>query len=207
MTSAMSRLILVRHGETVGNSSIRYYGRTDIELSESGRAQMRATRQILATDLNLSRFTQVFASPLRRAIEGARIIAGDGIGLIEIEEFREIDFGDFEGLTAGEIEWRYPAEYSRWMRDRLSADYAYPSGESRAAFLARVRRGIDRMLSLRREGTSLIVAHRGVIRAITHTLSGAEPVIELGSIQILAANADRWTNELLDFTAHLDGLG
>jgi len=203
--AALSRLILVRHGETVGNSSIRYYGRTDIALSESGRAQMRATKQMLATNLKLSSFTQVFVSPLGRAVEGARIIAGATVGLIEIEEFREIDFGDFEGLTAEEIEVRYPTEYARWIRDRLAPDYTYPGGESRSAFLARVGRGIDRMLSLRRQGTSLVVAHRGVIRVITQTLTGAAPEIELGSIQILAAVADRWTDEFLDFTAHLGG--
>jgi len=203
MKAEMPRLILVRHGETVGNSSIRYYGRTDIALSDSGRAQMQATRSILANDMKLSSFTQVFVSPLCRAVEGARIIAGDSVGLIEIEEFREIDFGAFEGLTADEIEERYPTEYARWMRDRLTTEYTYPGGESRGAFLARVRSGVDRMLSLRRDGSTLLVAHRGVIRAITQTLAGAEPVIELGSIQILTAHSNRWTIELLDFTAHL----
>src|SRR5947209_18699476 len=101
--TAASRLVLVRHGETVGNSSIRYYGRTDIELAELGRAQMRAAARALSEQFRCAQFGQVFASPLCRAHESARIIAGDAAEVIAIEEFREVDFGNFEGLTAGEI--------------------------------------------------------------------------------------------------------
>ena len=218
--TAPSRLVLVRHGETVGNSSIRYYGRTDIELSELGRDQMRAAARALRTELGFPQFAQIFASPLCRATEGARIIAGDAAPIVAIEEFREVDFGDFEGLTAGEIEDRFPREFALWNRDRLAPDYAYPGGESRANFAARVRNGIERMMALRRPGITLIVAHRGVIRTITQTLTDAEPTVELGSIQVLAANDARerpaacrsevrearyyeWTVERRDFTAHL----
>ena len=70
------RLVLVRHGETTGKSSIRYFGRTDVELSELGRAQMRAAASWLAARTGVTSFAPVFASPLKRASEGARIIAG-----------------------------------------------------------------------------------------------------------------------------------
>jgi broad specificity phosphatase PhoE len=60
------------------------------------------------------------------------------------------------------------------------------------------------MLAQRQAGVTLVVAHRGVIRAITRILTGAEPVIELGSIQVLACGSgDRWVPERLDFMAHL----
>jgi broad specificity phosphatase PhoE len=202
-------LVLVRHGETVGNSRIRYYGRTDLALSDAGRAQMRAAAHALATQFGITVFDRIFSSPLRRAREGARIIAGPAAVIAEIEDFREVDFGDFEGLTAGEIEARFPTEFARWNRDRLAPDYAYPRGESRAAFTARVERGVARILEqLGPEPTlvraALVVVHRGVIRAITCRLTDAEPVIELGSIQTLARDgAGRWRVEQLDFTAHL----
>jgi broad specificity phosphatase PhoE len=202
-----SRLVLVRHGETVGNSSMRYYGSTDIALAELGRSQMRAAALALRAELGCPRLTQVFASPLRRALESARIIAGDSANLIVIEEFREVDFGHFEGMTADEIAARFPAEFARWNRDRLAPDYAYPGGESRAGFGARVGRGVERMLAQRQAGVTLLVAHRGVIRAIVRILTGAEPVIELASIQLLACNGGKqWAVERLDFTAHLTTL-
>ena len=141
------RLILVRHGETVGNSSIRYFGRTDVALSAEGRSQLRACARWLRNRFGSIRFAPVFSSPLRRASEGARIIAADSAAPTEIADFAEVDFGLFEGLTAEEIRARHPAEFLLWDRDRLAPDYTYPKGESRAAFAARVGRGTDRMLA------------------------------------------------------------
>lgn len=143
----MRTLVIVRHGETVGNSSIRYFGRTDLELSELGREQMRAVRRWLQNHFGAPRFAPVMASPLRRAKEGAAIIAGADSPIVEIEEFVEVDFGRFEGLTAGEIETLFPAEFERWNRDRLNPSFSYPGGESRRDFTDRVTRGIDRLQS------------------------------------------------------------
>ena len=210
------RLIMVRHGETEGQSSIRYYGRTDLALSELGRAQMIAARDALQTRHGAPRFTKVFSSPLRRALEGARLIAGAGAPIVTIDEFVEVDFGLFEGLTADEIRTRHPGEFERWNRDRLAPDYAYPGGESRVAFTARVGRGAARMVELwdrecgARGGYALLVAHRGVIRAITRQLAGAEPAIDLGSINILSRGDSRpremWRAEILDAVDHLAAL-
>jgi broad specificity phosphatase PhoE len=172
--------------------------------------------EALARRHGAARFGMVFASPLSRASEGARLIAGAQAQIVTIDEFVEVDFGIFEGLTSEEIRIRYPAEFARWNSDRLSPDYAYPGGESRAAFAARVGRGVDRMLEVwerAHEGnegaadrSALLVAHRGVIRAVTQRLAGAEPSgIELGSIHILRHERG-WRAELLDAGEHLAGL-
>jgi broad specificity phosphatase PhoE len=219
MTGPM-RLVLVRHGETVGHSSIRYYGRTDVALSDLGRRQMRAAREWLTARDGARGFAPVFTSPLVRAAEGARIIAGKDAAAVALEEFVEVDFGLFEGLTAEEIAERYPEEFARWNSDRLAADFVYPEGESRAAFVARVARGIARMLALWHEArgagnpglNGLLVAHRGVIRAAVRQLTGVfEPHIDLGSIHILEqepGDADlrvaRWRPVALDLTGHLN---
>jgi len=211
--TGLSRLVLVRHGETVGNSSIRYYGRTDVALSELGRAQIRAARDAIIERLHLTKFTNVFTSPLHRAREGARIIVGPEVRPIEVPEFVEVDFGRFEGLTADEIRTRFPDDYAGWNRDRLAVDYTYPGGENRRAFQTRVARGIDRIAPMladaaSSEVTSLIVAHRGVIRVITEHLADVRPEIELGSIHVLIrAGEEAWRAACLDFTAHLEALG
>ncbi len=200
-------LILVRHGETEGESSIRYHGRSDVALSDLGRRQMRSVRDALDSAIAQSGNTQVFTTPLRRAHESAQIVAGHE-RVVAIEEFREVDFGVFEGLTADEIRERHPAEFERWMRERMSPGYAYPGGESRAAFSERVARGVERMLQLWAPGRSaapqagLLVAHRGVIRTVARLLAEAEPTVELGSIQILELR-ERWLVQALDVTAHL----
>ncbi|MGH8012676.1 MAG: histidine phosphatase family protein [Candidatus Binataceae bacterium] len=216
----IEQLVLVRHGETVGNSSVRYHGRTDVVLSELGSAQIRAAAQWLEA-AGLRHFAPVFTSPLKRAIESARIIAGERTALIEIDDFAEVDFGIFEGLTAEEIQLCHPAEFALWNRDRLAADYAYPGGESRRAFTARVERGVTTMLASLDEASApagprrctdvrdlrvavLVVAHRGVIRTIMRRLAGVEPHIELASIQILqrSQGLPHWS-ATLDLTAHL----
>jgi len=216
------RLVLVRHGETVGHSSIRYYGRTDVALSGLGRRQMHAAREWLATRGGVQSFAPVFTSPLVRATEAARIIAGRDAAAAAIEELAEVDFGLFEGLTAEEIAGRYPEEFRRWNANRLAPDLVYPEGESRVAFAARVERGTARMLALWHDASvegrvgsnALLVAHRGVIRAIVRQLTGVfEPHIDLGSIHILEAEpggADlrtvRWHPVALDLTEHLQKL-
>ncbi len=202
--SHAARFFLVRHGETEGESSIRYHGVTDVPLSEPGREQMRrAARSIVARRGGLD-FGKVFSSPLVRASEGAQIITReitrDPASIDTIEEFAEVHFGLFEGLTAEEIRERYPDHFSVWNADRLAADYMYPEGESRANFAARVERGLERVLAIWTPGAdndALLVAHRGVIRAIVRKLSNQQPVVELGSIQILEFDGE-WRVMALD---------
>lgn len=196
------RLLLVRHGDTVGESSIRYYGRTDVALSELGRAQMRAARELLRSRLNPFHFDAVFGSGLSRALEGARIIAGPGAAITAIDDLNEVDFGAFEGLTDDEIKARYPVEYARWNRNRIDPALTYPGGENRGAFTRRVERGATLMLEQVKDGaTALLVAHRGVIRAVMRFLCGIAPVIELGSIQIIEEDAGAWRPVALDLLA------
>ena len=200
------KLILVRHGETEGESSIRYHGRTDVPLSDLGRTQMRAVR----TELRCPHWQWVFTSPLVRATEGARLIAGESAQLSVLEDFVEVHFGLFEGLTAEEIRERYPEHYAHWSTDRLAPGYAYPEGEGRRDFAARVIRGIGKMLSLWKPeshlaSTTLLVAHRGVIRTVVHHLTGNQPSVELGSIQIIELEGG-WRATMLDHIGHLKDL-
>jgi broad specificity phosphatase PhoE len=200
-----SRLILVRHGETEGESSIRYHGRTDVALSELGRAQMRLAGRAIESRRRAKNFAHVFSSPLVRASEGARIVAGESVPLVTLEEFAEVHFGLFEGLTADEIRERYPDDFAQWNADRLAPDYTYPAGESRAAFADRVERGLERMLAIwtPRDQDALLVAHRGVIRAVVRKLTLEQPIVELGSIHILRFDGS-WHVEMLDLIDHLN---
>lgn len=160
----LSRLILVRHGETAGQSSIRYYGATDVPLSKLGREQAgRARRAIPGTT-----FESVWASSLSRAWASAQIIASPHPIRIE-SDFREIDFGRWEGLTREEIEVVDPVLHAEWQSGR--AGFEFPEGETRAEFRSRVAAGLAR-LRASEVRSALVVAHKGVVRALLELVSG-----------------------------------
>ncbi len=74
MRGTRSELILVRHGETVGDSALRLYGSTDVELSDLGRSQMRRVKAVLA-GLVVDR---MWVSPLSRSAESGEIVRSSG---------------------------------------------------------------------------------------------------------------------------------
>ena len=187
--SQLRRLVLIRHGETVGDSSVRFHGSNDVELSSEGRALMREVARGLRGEV----FDLVIASPLRRSWEAASIIAGGGPVRLE-PDFREIDFGRWEGMTKQEIEASEPLLYEEWQEKAMGFDF--PGGEPRAAFRARVLRGLER---LERSGatSALVVVHKGTIRTIAERLLGvplAEGEPPLGGVVALLRDSDGcWT--------------
>ena len=162
--SKLRRLVLMRHGETTGQSSIRFHGSTDVALSDEGRAQMRTAARGLAQEC----FDLVVASALRRSWQAAAIVAAGAPVRLE-HGFNEIDFGRWEGLTKEEIEVSDPVPYADWQA-KLE-DFEFPGGETRADFRTRVEQGLER---LRASGATsvLVVVHKGTVRSIAESLLG-----------------------------------
>jgi broad specificity phosphatase PhoE len=185
--SSLRRIVMIRHGETEGQSSVRFHGSADVELNDEGRAQLRAAARKMKTEV----FDLVAASPLRRSWEGAAIVSG-GAPVRLYPEFREVDFGHWEGMTAEEIEASNPTLYRDWQAG--AAGFEYPGGELREAFRSRVARGLDALLESGATSV-LLVCHKGVIRAIGERLLD-EPLSEgpeLGGIVSVSRGSDgRW---------------
>lgn len=186
--SKLRRLLLLRHGESSGGSGTRLIGRGDPELSSLGREQMRAAGRELAGEV----IDQVVASPLRRSWQSATaLVPGTPIRLEP--DFREIDFGRWEGLTPEEIRERDPVAYEEWQSG--GEGFAFPGGESRADFRTRVRRGLERLLAAPGR-SALLVVHKGVIRVLVEELTGEKLEAEqpkLGELVRLTRQPDdRW---------------
>ena len=163
------RILLVRHGETEGESSIRFHGRNDVALSDVGRVQMRRLTALLAG----ARIHALVTSPLSRARESAELLLERLDPFPEFvaaeDAFQEIWFGRLEGLTEAEIAAAEPQWYAAWCEHRAEA---YPDGESFDAFALRVARAFDSLVATHPDGDLLIVAHKGVVkRILMHTLS------------------------------------
>ncbi len=187
--SQLQHLVLLRHGETTGESSVRFFGARNVWLSEEGHQQARAARQRLAD----RSFDFVVASTLQRAWKFASIVAPGSPIRLE-PDFREIDFGRWEGLTAGEISARDSALYAEWQERR--ADFDFPEGECRADFCARVRVGLARMIAQQRGRRALVVSHKGVVRTIYEQLVGEALEFELPElgcgVEIESTPAGHW---------------
>ena len=149
-------LVLVRHGETNWNRERRFQGHADTPLNEAGREQARRLAEILRNE----RLTAVYTSPLRRATETASIVAHPlGLEPVELEALREIDVGDWEGLTVDEVRTRFPE------RVDVAWHSGWPGGETHAELGARVVPALVELDRLHPGERVLGVTHAGPIRA------------------------------------------
>lgn len=163
------RIHLVRHGETSGESSIRFHGRNDVPLSDLGRAQVGKLRPLVAE----GDYAAVVHSPLSRAAESAAILCAGmrtAPPVVEAEPaLREIWFGAIEGMTREEIEVERPGWLAQWDRDEIDG---FPEGDSIAEFWSRVGAGARSVVERHPAGDLLIVAHKGSIKASIAALAG-----------------------------------
>jgi len=151
----MTRLILIRHGETDWNVEGRYQGQADPPLNEHGREQA----QKLAADLRDAGLDILYSSPLRRARETAQALEGClGLSVRFDGRLMEVSQGDWEGRRRGRIEQLYPELLRRWEVDPWSA--SPPGGETLLEVQARVNAALDEILA-RHPGRCVgVVTHR-----------------------------------------------
>lgn len=145
------QIVLVRHAETEWSRNGRHTGRTDIPLTEGGRAKAAE----LAVRLRKWRFELVLVSPLARARETCEL-CGLSAHAQERAELMEWHYGDYEGLTTPQIRAVRP-DWSLW-RDGC------PGGETAAQVGARVDRVIAQLATV--EGAVAVFSHGHLLRVL-----------------------------------------
>lgn len=109
----MIRLYLIRHGETEWNKAKRFQGWTDIELSEEGIRQA----ELLGERFKKIDIDEIYSSPLKRAVSTAKAVAkATNLDIKTNENFKEINFGEWEGLTAKEISAKFGNDFDEFIR-------------------------------------------------------------------------------------------
>lgn len=146
-----SEILLIRHAETEWSKGGRHTGRTDIPLTDAGRAHAATLPQRLAGET----FAAVFVSPLGRARETAQL-AGLGEQAQVRDDLAEYDYGDYEGITTDAIREHRPGWYL-W-RDGV------PNGETPDDVGARADRVLAEAAAV--DGEVALVAHGHVLRVI-----------------------------------------
>jgi ribonuclease H / adenosylcobalamin/alpha-ribazole phosphatase len=183
----MTRIVLVRHGATAWTGR-RYCGRSDPELSSAGLEQAR-TAAIEVAGL-VAPGTSVVASPSRRALDTARLVADRIGGPIAIDDrLSEVDFGAAEGLSFESVSRRWPAIAERLLAADVDIDW--PDGESATAFRTRLSGVAETLAST--SGDLVVVSHAGPIAALAALLANGlqPPVLDLapGTIVVVPRRA------------------
>jgi probable phosphoglycerate mutase len=162
--------VLLRHGRTEWNATGRFQGQQDSPLDGIGRAQAEAAAVALAP----MRPDALVSSDLSRARDTAAAVSQEADVAVEIDpRLREINLGNWEGLTRGEARRRYPEEYARW---QAGEDARRGTGETYAEAGARAAEFVvERLDSLGRGALLVAVTHGGTARAAIGTMLDMDP--------------------------------
>ncbi|MBC3177877.1 bifunctional RNase H/acid phosphatase [Corynebacterium lujinxingii] len=180
--SPRTRFILLRHGQTHHSAERRFSGTSNPDLTDTGREQAKRAASALQ---GFGRIDTIVASPQARAQQTAEYAAEAlGLSIATDDGLRELDFGDFEGLTRDEVIAKDAEAFATW---QSSPNNAPPSGESLTAFHRRVTRARLKLQERYEGQTVLLVTHMTPVKSIVR--------------QALGANADLFKHVFLDLAS------
>ena len=162
------RLLLARHAQTAWSREDRFCGRTEVPLSVVGEAQAER----LAARLRDSGAVALYTSPAARALATAAIV-GQATRLTPraLPDFREVDFGRWEGLSRAEVRVRDADVYQAWLADPTQSPP--PDGEPVAAASRRVLDAVGHLAREHARSTVVVIGHRTLTRILLCALLGA----------------------------------
>ncbi len=158
----MTTLYLIRHGQSKANEKDAFAGFWDVELTEKGKEQARKTANFLKSikpDL-------IYSSDLKRAYATAEFTAKNyGIKIVTDVELREMDAGEWDGMTLKDIEEKYEREYCLW-RDDIGRSFC-PGGETTKQLQDRVVKRLYEIAKTHKDKTIFIFSHATPVRAFS----------------------------------------
>jgi broad specificity phosphatase PhoE len=173
----MNRIYFIRHGEGQDNIARKFTSTwMDHSLTERGRQQALQTGEYLSG----MHIDGIFCSPMKRAHETAQIIAGQlQMELTVLDEFRELNVGDLEGMDFTDENWViYHDVTNQWYAGNTQA--SFPNGEDYSAIWDRTKRGYLKILQNHENSNFVIVGHGGIFVA---TLKAFVPGLEIPWLQ------------------------
>ena len=193
--SEVTRVLLIRHGQSQGNAERRFGGHSPTPLSPLGSRQAEATARALASEP----LSAIYSSDLLRAVETAEPLArAANLPVTRTSAFRERSVGMMEGLTFEEAAEQYPDEYAALLRRDF--DHVLLGGESYRQLLERGARELDLAIERHRGGSIAVFSHTGTICILALHLMGALDAPHLRPVWIASANCG-----VTRFDLHADG--
>lgn len=205
----MTRIVLVRHGQTVWNREERFRGQADVELDEFGLKQAEATGRYLAARWPA---VAVYASPMSRVMRTAEGIArAQGLTVHPLEGLLDINFGEWQGRLADEVAQHYPDLYQTWLEAPHTVHF--PGGEKLDDVRSRVVAALDEVITHHLGQTVALVSHTVVNRVLLCAVLGLGNEHfwrlrqETCAVNVFDAEENgTFTIALLNDTCHLQGL-
>jgi broad specificity phosphatase PhoE len=205
---AMTKVYLVRHGQTAWNVGEVFRGRADIPLDETGKKEARLAGEALK-DANLH---AVYTSPLSRSMETAENIAKfHNLSVTPLNAIIDINYGEWEGMSRQDVEEKYPDLYRLWVEEPHNV--RFPKGESLEEVRSRTMAALDELVSTHEGENILLVAHRVTNKVICCAVLGLDN-INFWRIQQDTACTDlfnyskgQWIISYLNQTSYLKVLG
>ena len=177
----MTRLILIRHGESEFNLTRRYTGQLDVALTEKGVAQAKITADYILKNYKIDK---VYSSDLSRAIETAKPVAEPlGLEIKTDKRLREIYAGEWQGLYFAEVHEKYPKEYAAYKADKINRKTR--GGEGMPDVMARTLAAVTEIAEKNDGKTVLISTHNGPLMTLEVPLTN----ISLNDIYSLSNNS------------------
>jgi len=156
------KFFLIRHGQTLWNEQGRYQGNHDISLTGLGIRQAKSAAKYLSR----VNFSNIYSSPLKRAIDTANIIGKNkDLKIIVREGLKEIYFGKWEGMKFSEINNEFHDDYQKWLKDPYNS--CPTGGESFKKVQERAVTEIDNIIGENEDKSSVaVITHGGIILSL-----------------------------------------
>ena len=205
----MTKVLLVRHGESQANRKKIFAGHYDVELEEQGKLQAERTAEYIVENFDVEK---VYASDLKRAYQTAEATAKKlNLSVIGVPELREISAGDWEGVSFSELCEKYKEDYAVWLNDIGKAKCT--NGESVEELGKRVFSALTKIAEENDGKTVLVATHATPIRAMeclikTESTNNMKdcPWVSNTSVSVLVYENKVWRIEKMGYDEHLKDL-
>lgn len=204
----MTKVYVVRHGQTAWNLEEVFRGRMDIPLDETGKKEVHLAGEALKDET----LNAIYSSPLSRSMETAENIAKfQNIPVTPLESIIDISYGEWEGVSLVEVQKKYPDLYGLWLKE--PHNITFPGGESLEQVRVRTRNAIDDLVEKHKDENIALVAHRVPNKVICCSLLGIDNSNfwriqqDTASTNLFVYKDGQWIISYLNDTSYLKVLG
>lgn len=206
--SNITKVYVVRHGQTAWNLEEVFRGRADIPLDDTGKKEVHLAGEALKDET----IHAIYSSPLSRSMETAENIAKfQNIDVAPLDAIIDISYGDWEGKPLAEIQKKFPDLYELWLKEPHSV--CFPNGETLEQVGSRATEAVNRLVAQHKDENIALVAHRVPNKVICCALIGIDYSNfwriqqDTASTNLFVYKDGQWIVSYLNDTSYLKVLG